>query len=214
MIFCLVFLVLFAGFSLYGSKVGNFVVRIEEQDVKIVACITEDREKDATTRFSVPGIKEQDAATLTDIPERISEGVGVKNDERHRRYLAFSFYLMNRSERAISYDVTVEITDSIGKAADALRVMLIEGDKPTAEGEIFAKAEDETGKAHLTDNQITYPTTDFVSDEIVLKKTVEGFDKDGVAKYTVVMWIEGWDVACTDELFGDRLKMCMTIQGY
>ena len=214
MIFCLVFLVLFAGFSLYGSKVGNFVVRIEEQNVKISACITENTEKDATTRFSVPGIKGQDAATLSDLPERLSEGIGVKNDDKHKRYLAFSFYLLNRSERAVGYDMTGVIVDRVGRAIDVLRVLLIAGAKTTAGGEIFAKPEDEAGKAHLIANNITYETKDFISDEIVLKKTVEGFEVGGVVKYTVVLWLEGWDVACTDELFGDRLKMRMNIQAY
>ena len=114
----------------------------------------------------------------------------------------------------MGYDMTVEIVDSVGKAIDVLRVMLIEGDKTTAEGEIFAKPEDEAGKAHLIANNITYETKDFISDEIVLKKTVEGFEVGGVVKYTVVLWLEGWDVACTDELFGDRLKMRINIQAY
>jgi len=214
MIICLVFLVLFAGFTVYGSKVGNFVVRIENTKANISACITENPEKDGTTRFSVPGVKGQNPTTFTDIPKNISEGIGIKNDTEKGRYLAFSFYLLNRSDRAVDYDMTVEITDSVGTTANALRVMIVEGDKEISEGEIFAKPEaDDAGRAELKAHT-DYQTIDFVSDKIVLKKTVQAFPVNETVKYTVVFWLEGWDKDCNNDILGDRMKMRMDIEAY
>ena len=90
-LFCLLFLVILAGFTLYGEQVGNFTVVLKEDNVKISACLTKDFEKDKTSHFDVPGIEYLSATTYRDIPDSLPLGVGVKNDE-NKKYMAVIGY--------------------------------------------------------------------------------------------------------------------------
>jgi len=202
--------VLFAGFTVYGDKIGNLVFKIEKSEVSIAACLTENWD-DAVTQFTVPGLENQRDATYTNIKEDIAEGVGVKSDEKYGKYMAFGFYLKNFSEVAVDYEMSLTVLDCFGDVLEVLRVEVIDGDGETAEREIFAKKElTEEGEKALKDH-VSYTSTDFEDDITLFKRTVENFGAGEVKKYTVVFWLEGWDVACTEELYGSRLKMQMDI---
>lgn len=232
MIICLVFLVILAGFTLYGDKVGNFVVILKEDKVKISACLTKNFNKDLTSRFDVPGIEYLSAATYGELPDSIKEGIGIKNDEK-RRYMAFSFYLLNLTDRAIEYDMSVEIVDELAgtkdrnyKPSDALRILVLEereldgelegSGALKADGRVFAREEssqegiDELAKAEYPQDKITY----FLDDKLIVNETNIPFALKEVKKYTVVIWLEGYDISCKDELIGGRLKMRMNFSAY
>lgn len=204
--------VILAGFSIYGNKVGTFVISIaDENDVGLSLCKTENL-SESTARLVVKGIKEQIPATYTDIPSNITDGVGTKNDEKYSMYMAFSFYLINESDISIDYTMKLTITKATRNVDTAIRVMLIEND--AASGEIYAKKEtSEENYAVLADNT-SYTTEPFVSNEVVMKKTVSNFIEDAHTKYTVVIWLEGWDAECTNNLIGGTIKMSMTFTGF
>ncbi len=233
MIFSLVFLLILSGFTLYGDKVGNFVVVLREDKVKIAACLSKDFERDATTYLSIPGVDKLDATTYADIPDTLTAGAGVKHGEKGK-YMAFSFYLLNRTESAITYDVSLKIIDELAgkgnttyKPSDALRVLILEenemngeleGNKNLkADGTVYAKSETSEGavreleKAHYPQDKVV----DFLTeDKTIIKRQGIPFEQNAVTKYTVVMWLEGWDISCKDELIGSRLKMEMNFDAY
>ena len=45
-----------------------------------------------------------------------------------------------------------------------------------------------------------------------LKNTTEDFKPDQVDKYTVVIWLEGWDPECIDNIKGGVVKMSMNFK--
>ncbi len=233
MIFSLIFLVILSGFTLYGDKVGNFVVVLKEDKVKIAACLTKDLEKDKTSRFDVPGIEYLEPTTYRDLPDGIPKNIGLKNDEK-KRYMAFSFYLMNLTERAINYDIKVHILDELPgtkdkryKPSDALRVLILEecGVDENLEGNsdlkddgaVYARAEDsEEGILEL--EAAGYPEGKVIGfldeDGVIISRKEIPFETNEVKKYTVVLWLEGYDISCKTELIGGRLKMKMSIEAY
>lgn len=232
MIFCLIFLVLLAGFTLYGDKVGNFVVILKEDKVKIAACLTKHTETERNSRFDVPGIEYLSPTTFKELPDSLSHEVGIKNDE-NSKYIAFSFYLLNLTDRAVDYDMSIEIVDELAgtkngnyKPSDALRILILEereldeeleGDKDLkVDGTIYAREEDsEEGKAEL--EKAEYPSdkvTYFADDKVIVNEKEIPFAIDEVIKYTVVIWLEGYDISCKDELIGGRLKMKMNFNAY
>ena len=229
---CLVFLLTLAGFTLYGDRAGNFVVVIKEDKVKIAACLTKNFESDLTSRFDVPGIEYLSATTYQELPDSISSGIGVKNDE-HNQYMAFSFYLINFTERAVNYDLSIEILDELAgnaddsyKPSDALRILILteselnedfEGSASLkADGEVYARKEDsqegidELKPAGYPDGKVI----DFLEGDTIVKTVGNDFDEDGILKFTVVIWLEGYDISCKPELIGGRLKMKMSINAY
>ena len=232
MIVCLVFLLTLAGFTLYGEKAGNFVVVIKEDKVKIAACLTKDFENDLTTRFDVPGIEYLSETTYQELPDAISSGIGVKNGERNQ-YMAFSFYLINLTERAVNYDLSIEILDELAgtkdnsyKPSDALRILILterelnedyEGSASLkADGQVYARKEDsEKGNDAL--KPAGYPegkVTDFLEGDTIVKSEGNEFDEDEILKFTVVLFLEGYDISCSNELIGGRLKMKMSVYAY
>lgn len=231
MIFCLIFLVILAGFTLYGDKVGNFVVILKEDKVKIAACLTKDFENDKTSRFEVPGIEYLSDTTFQDLPDSLPHDVGIKNDEKSK-YIAFSFYLLNLTDRAIGYDISIEIVDELAgkngnsKPSDALRILILEeremdenleGNKNLkTDGTVYARKEDsqegidELKAAKYSPDKVV----DFAEDSVIVNQKEIPFELGEVKKYTVAIWLEGYDISCKDELIGGRLKMKMNFNAY
>ena len=58
-------------------------------------------------------------------------------------------------------------------------------------------------------------TTEFVSESIIARQQMAGFAPGDVTKYTVVIWLEGNDPECVDNILGGEFKidMSMTIIG-
>jgi len=206
----LVLLVLFAAFTYYGTQVGNFVVNVDNDDALISVSMTDDL-SDTTTRLSVPALDGQNLATLTDIPSDIERGIGVKSDYEGYTYFAVSFYLINVSDRSVDYDVSMKIIDNVGVGRDIVRIMLIEGDN---DGVVYAEAEDSDEAASLLKEQCGYETVDFVSDSIVFAHHVNDLYAGVKIKYTVVLWMEGWDELAVDGCEGSRVKMQMDFVAY
>lgn len=207
---CLVFLVVFAGFTIYGNKVGNFVVAVKRDEVKLALSMREDL-SDRSSRLATSGMDNQGAATYTDIPRDIAEGVGVKNDEKFRYYLAFGFYLINESDRAIDYRMSVDVKGATGNVLEVVRLMIIEGDD--VQRDIYAKREEDAQTAADIADKAGYDSIDFESDERLCTRERYDLPAGGKVKYTVVMWLEGYDPLCTDDLIGARLKLQINFYG-
>lgn len=198
--------------TIYGQNVGNFVIGIES-NVRYSLSLSEYEDfRESTSRLTAPGLREQTHATLKDIPDNITEGGGTKNDYENRRYFAYSFYIKNVSSIILDYDVEIVINKSTKGAESAIRVMLIKDDTTM----IYAKAkeypEQELGQPedHMdTDILEPYMTTPFASEVNIMQDRELNFIKDAIHKYTVIMWIEGWDRECVDEIKGGIVRMEM-----
>ncbi len=183
-----------------------------EGNVQLYISMKED-DPDPSDRIWVEGMSEQVPTTLAEIPANLTQGLGDKTDRAGRTYFAFSYYLMNLSEFAISYEMCVNIEESKGNILDALRVMVIEGDKNVSEGEVYAKPETTfEGRDLLTENT-NYTTKAFVSDSMVCKRNASNFGKGTKIKQTLLVWIEGWDIDCNDSILASSVKLSVSITG-
>jgi hypothetical protein len=58
----------------------------------------------------------------------------------------------------------------------------------------------------------------FYSSEYIFKREgdngIRNMEKGEVRKFTIVLWLEGHDVECTNEIFGERAKMSVDFIGY
>lgn len=211
----IILLVFFAAFTIYGNKVGNFVINVDKQGPSIGVSMEEDL-SDVTSIISVAGMDEQGLATYEYIPSDISDGVGLKSDYVKYEYFAVSFYLVNLSDRTVDYDVQLNILDNIGVGTDILRCLVIEGD--ASEGTIYAKPEENEEDKEELQSQLTkfkyYESVDFVSDNIAMAKRVTDFASGDRIKYTVVLWMEGCDKLAVDGCEGSRVKMSMDFVAY
>ena len=132
------------------------------------------------------------------IPQDINkQGEGSHNGDN---YLAYSFYIKNKGSDVINYWYEIIIDDVIKNADEAIRVMLYRNDEQT----VYAKASSKTGEAE--------PGTKMLySDKEVAVEQRKDFQPGEVDKFTIVVFIEGDDPECLDNLIGGEMKMHMDI---
>lgn len=213
----LILTVVFAAFTVYGSNAGNFTVNTSQSTAMISLSMVEDR-SDRSTRLTVDPPDHLSDHTLNRLQPSIINGIGNKSYASHNKYIAFSFYLINESGRDISYDMEMKITAMQKNIAGALRVMVIEGDDVSLfPGRIYAMPETSVENEMILEEQkrlqgydtyeYPYTTVDFVEERVVLQETVDNFLADNFTKYTIVLWLEGCDADCVDEIQGGGAKI-------
>ena len=223
----LVILLFFAGFTIYGNKVGNFVINVDlDNDVRLSLSAQEDLSKQ-TERLAYGALTELTNSTYEWLPDDLSrKGLGNISDEKGHRYMAYTFYLINNSDRAIDCDLEMNLIDTVGDPMGMLRIMLIEEDAPTsaAGNRIYALKEASPERkaaldADLATSHVPYTTEDFQIEEgdtsgTLFSVQLRDFAAGGSRKYTVVIWLEGCDLDTNTSNIGARAKLQLDITGY
>lgn len=159
--------------------------------------------EELSNKYERTYLKSEDIEYFTDIsvnwlPSNIdSEGEGSHNG---RNYIAYTFYAENMGQDTINYWTTIEIDDVVKNVDEAIRVMVFKN----GEKVIYAKNNRETGEPEPD-------TTPFHKDDVVMLEQVENFKVGDIDKYTVVIWVEGDDPECKNDLIGGEIKMHMTL---
>ena len=243
---------IFVGFTVYADEAQNFVIRARnEGEVRLSLTMQRDL-TGQTSVLNVPFTGSQTASTFApdelgyedffydshinslNIPNNIAqlEGshFGTFYDESGSSftYTAFSFWLVNNSERAVDVDIIMNI-DGLATdynafdhhVDDVLRIMVVE-DEPLLTNEtytIYSKAEDPGHQYHPDANagSVSYDTTHFLSDKCVFSREgdlgLRDFAAGATKKFTVVLWLEGNDEQCTNDIFGERAKLSIDFVG-
>ena len=124
------------------------------------------------------------------------------------------------SDRAVDYQMELKIADVVGDPLQILRVMLIEGDASTFDesNRIYALPEATAEAEQYLETQLaryrSYQAESFLlEDDKIFSIDIKDMEQGAVQKYTVVVWIEGCDIDCTNDHLGDRIKMELDIIG-
>ena len=148
-------------------------------------------------------LKSDDIEFFTDIsinwlPRDIdNEGDGSHNGDH---YIAYTFYAENRGQDTINYWTAIEIDDVIRNVDEAVRIMVFKNGNKV----VYAKNSRETGNPEPD-------TVPFYDEETVMLEQNKNFKVGDIDKYTVVIWIEGDDPECKNDLIGGEIKMHMTL---
>lgn len=186
------------GLSMFVNKAGNFTVWIPDDDKNLISlCDTADFEK-GTTFLEADIIPQMDNITKSWMPKNLDEVDGCHNGEN---YIAYTFYLKNAGVNEINYSTQIDIQAVTKEADNAVRVMVIKN----GEEKVYAKAK--KGSTEPEPNTIA-----FSSNTTVLENTTEDFKSGDVDKYTVVIWLEGNDPECVDDIRGGVVKMSMNFK--
>ena len=207
-------LIVLVGFSIYGNNVGDLVVSVDANTVRSLS-LSETGEfgtMDSTSLLSAEGIKNIRDSTYAYVPNNITEGNGLKSDRNENFYFAYSFYLKNVSNVSVGYSATLKLDEQSKGIDKAIRIMVIVDDN---EPLIFARP-NANGEAEVlvSDGNISkkaYTTIPFTGNSVeALSQPV--IEVNAVQKYTIVMWLEGWDEDCNDSIVGGKLAVSMTFK--
>ena len=129
------------------------------------------------------------------LPDNLGEEkLGEHNGDN---YLAYTFLIENTGDKEVNYISRVVIEDVIKNVDEAVRIRIYKGSEYVTYAKLSNKGEPEED------------TVPFLEDKIVMEEHVENFKPGDINKYTVVVWIEGTDPDCTDNILGGEFKAYM-----
>lgn len=128
------------------------------------------------------------------LPKDITEHNGSHNGEN---YLAYTFYIENQGKDVSDYWSEIVIDDVIKNVDEAVRIRVYKDKEYVTYAKKSASGEPEKD------------TVAFESDEMVVLDHVEKFRPGDIKKYTIVLWLEGNDPECNDNILGGEIKIHM-----
>lgn len=185
----------FYALSAFVNKAGNFTVWIADADMNLITLSDTPDFQNCSTMLEADIIPQMDNITKDWMPDNLTEIDGCHNGEN---YIAYTFYLKNAGSNEIDYSSQINIHAVTLEADHAVRVMLVKNGVET----VYAKAQKGSTEPEPD-------TVAFLSNTRVLEDTTTEFKPGDVDKYTVVIWLEGNDPECIDDIKGGVVKMSM-----
>lgn len=179
---------------------GCFTVTIDKDliNIKNVYLSETGNVKERTRRLSADTNKYMDNISMKWLPTNLdNEKEGAHNGDN---YTAYTFYVVNGGKQTVRYWFEIDIDDTIRRVDEAIRIMIYRNGEPV----IYAKKSEVTGEAEPG-------TKMFISDTIAVLEKREEFKPNEKDRYTVVIWIEGDDPECLNDLIGGELKLHIDI---
>lgn len=178
---------------------GDFTISLDQAFAQKSGLVMYENEENDDKRI----LKAKKAEFIDNISVKwIPKDINLQGNGSHNgdNYFAYSFYIKNKGSETVNYWYEIIIDDIIKNADEAIRVMLYRNDERT----IYAKANKKTGEAEEG-------TTTFYSDKEVAVEQRKDFKPGDVDKFTIVVFVEGDDPDCIDEIIGGEMKMHMDI---
>jgi hypothetical protein len=195
----LIFLIVFIILSVIYSG-GRFTITLDPNfALETGLVIYEDSsEKRSQRRLFADEVDFMDNISVKWLPSNINnEKDGSHNGEN---YIAYTFYLENQGKSIIDYWYEISIDDVIRNVDEAIRIIIYRNDEKT----IYGKVNSLTNKAEEGTKQ-------FYSNEIPVLEQRKEMKPGDVDKFTIVIFLEGDDPDCLNNLIGGEIKMHMDI---
>lgn len=150
-----------------------------------------------TIVLSAEGVDNMTNISYTWLPTGLDSTDGAHNGEN---YMAYTFYVKNVGEGPGVLREIINVDSALLGADEAIRVRVYRNGDITTYAKMGADGMPETG------------TTPFESDEVVFSNDIPDVQPGQIIKYTLVIWLEGDDPECLDNIKGGNVKMSMTFE--
>ena len=192
----IVLLLAFYGIVHLSNSLGAFTVILDDIDKnKSMSLSEEPTFKNPTTALEGTPMPDMDNTTEAWLPDDVNDIDGAHNGFN---FIAYTFYLKNVGLQEFDYSSSIDILAVSQRVDDAIRVKVYKNGDST----VYAKRQ-------RGSNEPEPNTTPFYSDSQVMNVINEGLQPDNMDKYTIVIWIEGNDPECLNDLLGGRMKLRM-----
>lgn len=179
------------------SRYGSFTVTVNKfNNMDIVLTLSETADfRDPISRLNAKASEEITNIDGTSLPGFLDE---LDGEHSGANYMAYTFYCKNAGKEACSYTYELVIANTSLDIEKAIRVRLY----------VDGVATDYAFPA--TDGSGAEPgTVKFDSTSTVTHGQIDDFAPGAVTKYTVVVWLEGNDPDCLDNIIGGEFKLDM-----
>ena len=200
-ILILIFLLIFAILNIVFN-VNKFTISLSNklQDEKGIILYSDINEKAHQKKLFANALNDMDNISYEWIPKDVhtSSNGGSHNGDN---YIAYTFYVENEGQVSVNYWYSIIIDDVIKRVDEAVRVIVFLNDQET----IYAKVNKETKMPEKN-------TEEFYKDNIVVLKPRNNFNVGDIDKFTIVIYLEGDDPDCLNDIIGGEIKMHMEIK--
>ena len=221
-------------YSMVTQLQGHFTINMSEGMFREGFILSETRDfRNPTTHLFATPAEGVPCISITDIPEYVDTIDGQHNST----YFAYTFYCRNEGESTVDYIWQVNLNSESQNLSSACWVMVFEDGKMlfyaepnTGNGRAEAlppRGDDSRGyvgrplgafsKRPGAQYQLIHEGRSFdyirvipipfLSDTVVAEGEQTGVKPGDVHKYTVVMWMEGDDPDCTEDMIGGHIGM-------
>ena len=184
--------------SYFYNEYGSFTVKVNKYDMVnqgLTLSETPNYEK-SISELNADIVYDMTNISGKDLPLNVDSINGSHNG---KNYIAYTFYLINMGDDTLSYEGQMNIENVTKDVDEAVRIAVYKN----GEGKTYGKTKSGgTGKESDCDEE-------FYSSTIVMKTKSEGFKPKDRDKYTVVIWLEGNDPDCLDNIIGGTIKFYM-----
>lgn len=150
-----------------------------------------------TVEIKVKGLEYMDNITESWIP--IDEVIQKEGDNSADNYIAYTFFIKNDGENKVDYKNKIVIESVIKNVDDAVRVAVF----TNGEKKVYAKK--------AKDGKEEPNTIAFLSNHLIMEHERNGLEPGKIDRYTILVWLEGKDPECIDDIIGGEMKMSMII---
>lgn len=178
---------------------GKFSITLDEElNEKSIVLYENSIDKNATRKLYATDVDYMDNISINWLPEKIdTEAEGSHNGTN---YIAYTFFLENQGDKKTNYWYTLFIDDVIKGVDEAIRIVVYRN----GEKVVYAKESPDTKEAEKG-------TKKFHSNEIAVLEKVVAFKPNAVDRFTIVVFIEGDDPECVNQIIGGEIKLHMEI---
>ncbi len=196
LVFILLLLVLYVIVGIVYSS-GNFSITLDKNLFMKRGIIIYDNPEYKVFRaeLNAKAVEEFDNISYKWIPKDIDNSNGGSHNGDN--YVAYTFFVENLGEDISDYWSEIIIDDTIKGVDEAVRIR------------VYKNGEDTTYAKISKDGVPEKDTIAFKTDTQVSLDHVENFKPGDKDKYTVVIWLEGNDPECTDNILGGEIKIHM-----
>lgn len=182
----------------FYNKYGSFTIKVNKYDMVNQGLSLSDTPDFDKTNSTLTADIVYDMTNISgnDIPDNVDKVNGGHNG---RNYIAYTFYLHNSGKDTITYEGDLTVSNVTKNVDEAIRVAVYTNGEKVVYGKTKS---DGSGKESDCDKE-------FLTASQVMHTKVEDFKKGDTTKYTVVIWLEGNDPDCLDNIIGGVIKMQM-----
>ena len=181
----------------YGQ--GPFKISLDQNFAKKSGIVIYDNStvKEFIRILEAGKLEFMDNISIRWIPDNIdTEAEGAHNGNN---YIAYTFFIENNGNENLTYWAELVIDDVLRDADEAVRRMVFRN----GEKKIYAKRN--------SNGEPEPDTIPFYSDQYVYIEPRENFYPNDVDRYTIVIWVEGDDPDCINDIIGGEMKMHLEI---
>jgi hypothetical protein len=188
--------------TFYGQNAGNFIMSVDPSaSVRGISIAEEPRSTTQNIRLMSNPIEEARPVTYSWLKiDEVMETSGNFVDPDHE-YIAYTFYLRNSGDETVDLSYYIRITDAYKDVASAIRILIIQDGVQTM---------------YMRQDLIetTYPGTlptvkYFQPSQQIIREVIYNFRMGQEISFSVIIWLEGYDLDTNDELQGGMIRMFM-----